>query len=492
MTPVAHGRIRTRGATLLGRARSLALRAALVVVFTGAALFAAAFLLGPLAPAPPALQLLALDPAGGFSSAVSIPIEVVEAPEAGTGAARAPLLLAVYNAGPLDARPRSLELSVPARVRVLDAAGRPLPRRRDAGNPLGHYRLPLGGERIAPEGVPVVLPGFERLWLEPFVSPWRCALDADDVPEFVPAPARDPALQGMLRIYYSLAEAPGRARATGVLSVDLDPALFAIDTVPTPPRFPPTIGDGDAAPDVGALRRRGTRTVECGEEDVPLEIESTLFETQAGGRVFAIAVGGRVRKYLLDLNGDSIVEAEVWDGDGDAAFELQRRARFPIPEFLFPLREPEPQPQTQPVPEPAGAAQLERRGTASDRPDTARTPPAAPPDTAPRRPAAGPAPPARDTIRADTLRADTLRADTLRADTLRADTLRADTLRADTLRADTLRADTLRADTLRADTLRAVALRVRRLQGVRVEARTGGARTTSPAAPRSPSREGGQ
>jgi hypothetical protein len=91
---------------------------------------------------------------------------------------------------------------------------------------------------------------------------------------------------------------------------------------------------------LGTLRRVGTRTTYCGDPGSALQITDVLWETAAGGRVFVVYHGGAARKYLFDLNRDSIIEQEMWDPDSDGKFEAVRPAHMPIPEFLMPARAP--------------------------------------------------------------------------------------------------------------------------------------------------------
>src|SRR6185369_13271836 len=71
-----------------------------------------------------------------------------------------------------------------------------------------------------------------------------------------------------------------------------------------------------------------------------LELYDVLWETATGGRFFLVYHGGAPRKYLFDLDRDSIIELEMWDPDSDGKFEATRPAHMPIPEFLMPARAP--------------------------------------------------------------------------------------------------------------------------------------------------------
>src|SRR6185369_5375969 len=71
-----------------------------------------------------------------------------------------------------------------------------------------------------------------------------------------------------------------------------------------------------------------------------LELYDVLWETATGGRFFLVYHGGAPRKYLFDLDRDSVIELEMWDPDSDGQFEASRPAHMPIPEFLMPPRRP--------------------------------------------------------------------------------------------------------------------------------------------------------
>src|SRR5207237_1239421 len=75
----------------------------------------------------------------------------------------------------------------------------------------------------------------------------------------------------------------------------------------------------------------------CGDPEQPMQIVSHEWDTPEGGRFFVLDYGGKPRKYLFDLNRDSIIELEMWDSDGDGHFDARRAAHYPIPSFLLPL-----------------------------------------------------------------------------------------------------------------------------------------------------------
>jgi hypothetical protein len=157
-----------------------------------------------------------------------------------------------------------------------------------------------------------------------------------------------------------------------------------------------------------------------------------------------VSYGGAARKYLYDLDRDSIIELEVWDPDADGRFEASRPTRMPIPEFLMPARAPL-NVAVAPVSDsiqadsaiagapPAGAQGVTPPPSMEYSPELfsstdagpmrfwralQRARAGSPPDSQAARPPAVPAEPSlpvrRDTVRRDTVRRDTARIDTLR------------------------------------------------------------------------------
>lgn len=298
------------------------------------------FWLGPFRPSAAALELLALDSRGRFATVADLTTtEPDTAPLLGTGVPRLPLVLALHNNGNRPGRIRFLDLYVPAFLLLYDAKGQPIAREREGGNPLAHYRFEMPRDPIEAGGLPVVLHGHERLFLESTISPYVCVMTEDGVPDFRAAPRYDPVLLSNIEIFYSLSEGNKRERSTGLLTLRIDPRLMRADSMPEPPVFPTLVRGDTAALDTSQLRRLGVREASCGEVDVPLTIQSISYATPVGGRVFAITHAGATRKYLFDTDGDSVIDAEVWDPDRDGTFDAARRARFPIPPFLLPFRE---------------------------------------------------------------------------------------------------------------------------------------------------------
>ncbi len=306
-----------------------------------AALAAAAFWIGPFRAAPARLQLLALSGDGRFREFVGIPAAWADTlPPASEATARFPLILAVYNAGAQSARPTQLALSLPARFRVSDQKGQPLPFQRTIGNPLVRYELPVRTAAVAPRHQPQILPGLDTLWLEPIVPAIYCTALADSVPEFVSAPQQDARTLSRVHVFYSFSGPRIKQRQAGLLTVQVDPNLVKRDPAPSPPIYPTQVTEPEAArPEMSELRYVGSRLSWCGDPGQPVEIYDALYQTAEGGRFFVLYHGGAPRKYLFDLDRDSIIELEMWDQDGNGRFESRRPARMAIPAFLMPYRE---------------------------------------------------------------------------------------------------------------------------------------------------------
>jgi hypothetical protein len=361
-------------------------------VLVGAAVVAGVLWLGPLQPIPPRLELVALDQAQRFGQQVQLDAVRDSLGDASTDNVRFPLVLAIRNLGTRPARPRTVSLSIPGAFQITDADGEPLPARYTEGNPLVRYEFALSGDAVQPGAFPSVVQGSENLRLVPALPPYRCILTGD-VPEFVPAPRYDPVPLSRIEIFWALQDRDGGPRQTGILTVGIDPDRLDTRPVAEPPIFPAEISIGDAArPDLGPLADGGARSAQCGEPEHPITVGTHLWETESGGRFLVVYHDTVPRKYLYDLDRDSIVELELWDADGDGEFEGRRRARYPIPAYLLPR--PKPVPRDSLV---ADSAAIDSAAVA-------------PADSA------GAARP--DTIRSDTLRRDTLRRDTLRRDTL--------------------------------------------------------------------------
>jgi hypothetical protein len=446
---------------------------ALVLVLVGAGVVAA-FWIGPLKPVPADLTLLALGRDGRFGAAVELRSALRDSAAAPSPRDdRYPLLFAIHNGGARAAAPTVLSLSIPARFRLVDGQGEPYPADRVPNNPLLRYRLQLPPPHSAfePDSLAHRLARIDTLWLEPVVHDYQCLLSANGVPEFVPTPTYDPARLAEFVVYWALiGDSPG-VRQSGLLQLRVDSTRLRRTPAPALPNTRPAVAEPSMPmPALGVLTSLGTRDTECGEPTRPVDMQTFAWRTADGGLFLVLYQGGAPRKYLFDLNADSIAELEMWDPDGDGDFEASRPTRLPLPDYLLPVtRVSAPldtlatdsawianfhdvadgpfrflpdslRPDRRPPPEPTPAPPATQ--AAPTPPPQRRVP--VPPDTSTRRrdtlqrrdTVAPPfTPPARDTLSRDTL----LRRDTLpRRDTLtppgRDTILRRDTL----MRRDTL------------------------------------------------------
>lgn len=288
---------------------------------------------------PPAeLELLVLGPDGQFHQALDVPSDWGDTTTTTTDAVvRFPLMLGVRNSGVTDARPGRLVLALPLRYRLTDSGGQELAGRIDPATPLITYTLDLELGRLEPGLLPAMLPAHETLWVEAVVPRYYCVALVGSIPEFVPAPPPPLAAMSEVRIFYALEGGDMARRQTGTLSIRLDTTLMAVAMPEQPPAFPTEADPELARPDLGPLHYVGSREVRCGEPEAPMEILSTVWETEAGARLITLDYGGAVRKHLFDLNGDGIIDRESWDPEGDGRFTATRRARLHTPEFLLPL-----------------------------------------------------------------------------------------------------------------------------------------------------------
>lgn len=300
-----------------------------VMILLVGLIVAAAFWVGPLRPLPPELRLVALQPDGTFTDSIAAPAHSI------AGQTRFPLALAAHNAGYSPARPTVLELSVPLGFHLVDRDGRAYPRATSPGTPLGRYALGITAATMLPGSVPELL--LDTIWLEPDVDSYTCTVLSDGVPEFAPRPPIVPGLLRRVDIFYSFRTPDTDARQAGLLQVRVDssalrqpPALMGEPGVPT-------ITEPEAPlPAMGGLYQVSTTVASCGDPQQPVELQSVVYANEAGGRFIVVYNDGQPRKYLIDVNGDSIVEQELWDPDADGAFEGARTTRYSIPAFLFP------------------------------------------------------------------------------------------------------------------------------------------------------------
>lgn len=318
-------------------------RGFVVLVLIAAVLAGGAFWIGPLRPVPAELRLVVLAPDGQFRDNVNMPHTLADTFSLdGAAVGRYPLLLGAYNEGARSAEPVQLALSLPGYYRLTNGRGEAYPPRVTPGNPLARYVFDLRPASIHPGEMPHLLGGLDTLWLEPIVPSYYCTAYADSIPEFLPAPPQNPALLANVNIFYSFTTRTA-ARQTGILNIQLDPNAVQRQVVAPVSSFPTVVREPEIRrPQLPSLTLAGVRVSQCGDAAHPLEIQSTLYHTPEGGRVFVLTFAGAVRKYMYDLNRDSIIELEVWDPDNDGLFEAARAARMPIPEFLMPLRPPRP------------------------------------------------------------------------------------------------------------------------------------------------------
>lgn len=308
------------------------------LLFGGAAVVWAVLYLFPAGGRGAELELLALGGDGRFSESISIPGHWAVTDGLDGGAVvRVPLILAVRNEGKKGSPPARLELTLPTHYRIVKSSGQPLPAVYMPGTPMARYELNVPAIKGASGTIAGYLPVLDTVWLEPIIPPYYCIALSDSVPDFVPAPPAPVEAIARVRIFYSFSSDELDRRQTGLLSVQLDPALLRQEVQPAPPVFPTSYSRPRAPlPPLSALSYVGSRRARCGDPQDPMEILSTLWETPEGGRLFVLDYGGAPRKYLFDLNRDSIIELEMWDATGSGQFDARRQARLPIPSFLMP------------------------------------------------------------------------------------------------------------------------------------------------------------
>lgn len=361
-------------------------------------LIGAAYWIGPLRPLPPELRLLALQRDGTFTDSIT------PAPQQVGADIRFPLVLGAQNVGYAAAQPAVLDLSVPLGFRLVDRDGQELPQEIALGTPLGRYRLGLSAATLVPGGVPELL--LDTLWLEPDLSSYTCAVLTDGVPEFQPRPPVNPALLGRVDVFYSFLTPDTDARQAGLLRVRVDSTLLRVPPAVMGEPGPPTLEEpAIELPPLDALYQLAMTEATCGDPQQPVQLQSVVYQSDDGGRFIVLYHEGAPRKYLIDMNADSIVEREVWDPDGDGSFEATRTTRYAIPGFLFPRRVETPALAADTVPpDPAFLALYadtargpfrffmaqQQRLAAAQRPPS-RTEPQATPGAAPSSPVAMPA-----------------------------------------------------------------------------------------------------
>lgn len=284
-------------------------------------------------PEPP-LQLVALSPAGDFRDTLDVPVSWGDTARRGPTAFRVPIVLAVRNTGARPGRPAMLTMSLPVSYR-LAGTNTELEAVREAGSPLVAYTVDTDLGPVEPGRMPTLLPALDTLWLEVVIPAFHCVILADSVPEFIPAPAPPVETLSSVRIFYSFEGGDLSQRRTGTLAIRLDTALFSVERPEPRPSFPVLLDSALATPEVGELRVAGRGFWPCGDPQDPMELETTLWLTAAGGQVIALGHNGTIRKRLYDLDADGVIERESWDPDSDGVLEATRQARLPTPEFLL-------------------------------------------------------------------------------------------------------------------------------------------------------------
>lgn len=318
----------------MGRAQRFGIRLGrgwTTLLLLAAVLVGAAYWVGPLRSFPAEFELAVIDD-GTLTQQATLP--GVRTPQ---GAVQFALPLAMRNTGARPGAPARVALSVPAQYRVFTRSGM-LPMEVSQGVPLRRYVVDVRTRAVPPDSAPFRLPGLDTIWLEADLPRYYCTLQANDVPEFVPAPRFDAATLGNVRIFYSVRDAASETRTTGVLAVQLPPELLQSTPAPMPPTFRTFIEEPEAqVPEFGSLVNAGTRRALCGDPQSAIELYTALWETRTGGRIHVVHVYGAERKRIYDLNADGVAELETWDGDGDGRFEARSEARYEIPAFLSPL-----------------------------------------------------------------------------------------------------------------------------------------------------------
>ena len=290
------------------------------------------------------LQLFAMRADGTFAQRVpGVPAAAVASGGADTAAIAGaagrrgvPLVLAVANAGMRPGRPERLVLSLPRWYRLVA----PPPHVRTEilpDEPLQRLVVETDFPVVQAGRVPTLLPGIDTLWIEPWVPDYWCTADADSVPQLIASTAPDTAGVVPLQIYWSFEGAELEDRQTGLLTVELPGELFRRNAEVDIAASPVQVQLPSAPrPELGGLVEGGTRHAECGPPGDPMRIFTALWLTGSGGRMISVHYGGLPRKEYYDLNGDSIIELEMWDPDGDGNMEAWRSLRLPIPEYMLP------------------------------------------------------------------------------------------------------------------------------------------------------------
>lgn len=359
----------------------MTVRAALLVLAL-LALLGGAYVLIPMAvPEEVDLQLVVRGDDGAYSDRVRAGVDPVRIADAGDGDIRVPLVLALRNTGEVPGAPERIRLHVPPHVELVASESANLLRGRSVSEPLIRYVLAGPFEQVAPGEDPSPVLSSDTIWLRPTLRRWECAVITDSVPELVPARERDPEDLAGFPVYYSLEGGILSGSRSGTLQVRLDPAILDQTTPDTPPDFPVELrASGFQVHDSIPLNSAGAHDVWCGPLERPIELHVEAWQTPPGGLVLRLSYGGTPRKYLLDVDGDDVVERELWDPDGDGRYEASREARFPLPRFLIPPAAEE----ADPMPADTVSADTASPGATGEPAEEAEAdPPQAPVDTPP-------------------------------------------------------------------------------------------------------------
>ena len=350
-------------------------RSALLALFAVAVLAATAavWAIGPLRAAGGPMELLAFGPDNRFGSDVQLVADST------SPALRFPLIFGIRNGGARSASVDTVHVSIPGRYRLLDEAGRPIAFLRDDGGPLVRYSFAGDGEPIEPGALPSVVPGADRLFIEPTFAGLSCSTTADGVPVLVPAQPWSPDQLATIDVFYSL-DARGARRRTGTLRLTFDRTLIAQRAAPASLNAGPVTMVQDTAV-LDTVANAGRAEVLCGEPGAGELLVATAWKTSGDGTVIVLSVRDTPRLRLFDLDADGMIEGEAADADRDGRFESIRSVRYAIPPYLLPWAPPAP-----------------------------------------------PAPPRADTLPPDTARADSTRTTPSPRDTVRVDTVSADTV----------------------------------------------------------------
>ncbi|MEN8374217.1 MAG: hypothetical protein ABFS34_02080 [Gemmatimonadota bacterium] len=329
-------------------------RRSVVLVAAVGALVAITFVVAPGAGGPDAALELVIAGADGTASrevrldaaAFRERPDTIETPDstAPPGPPRVPLMLAVRSTGGRATRVSGLRLGVPASYRLHDiGAGRAeradsAPARTLSVESEGDAALVLRDVAIRPVEVragaaPIRVTAADTLWLEPVRLRVECALDPDSVPRFRPAwpPASNPR---DLRLFYRLTS-EGDAEYTGVLRLVVAPdPSRGVDHVEAVMGPVSTRVSGFGLPDSARLVPRAEYLSTCADGRREHAVLVRFLLSDDGGRAYLVSVGQAVRTRLEDLDGNDVIEREVWDADGDGRFEASRVLSLPLPSAL--------------------------------------------------------------------------------------------------------------------------------------------------------------